>query len=390
MSDIKISREQARDFILRSQLLHGPKLKPGLKSVQKVMGHLKTIQVDCISVAGTNQEIALNSRIENFTPQLLDDFLYKSRLGFEYWLKALSIIPMEHRVYFRHKAKELEKHHKDFFREYKKETKEVLQAIEKSGPMTSTDFKSDKKHQGWWGPEERLVKRILENLWDSGKIMIHHRKSRMRYYDLTERIESVSDLKPTLNEYRRRAVLNMYSAMRLFTTKGGSSELWYGGRSFIRQAHQGLIDDGSIIPVEVENSKLQLFILKEDESEIFKTSKPDKTMRLIAPLDSMTWNRKLISDIFGFDCTFEVYKPKPKRIYGYYCPFILYGSELVGRCDIAKNPKESVMNVEAIFLEPGFKSSVDFTSKLKDSLDDYQRFLGMEKMKLPPLKAIKK
>jgi uncharacterized protein YcaQ len=390
MSEIKIAREQARDFLLRSQMLHGPKLKPGLESVRTVMDHLQTIQVDCISVAGTNQEIALNSRIENFTPHLLDDYLYKSRLGFEYWLKALSIIPMEHRIYFKHKTNELETHHRDFFLEYKKEAKEILKAIEKSGPMTSTDFKDDRKHGGWWGPQERLVKRILENLWDSGKVMIHHRKSRMRYYDLAERIEPVSDLKPSLEEYRRRAVLNMYSAMRLFTTKGGSSELWYGGRSFIRQAHQGLIDDGSIIPVEVEGSTLKLFILREDEAEIFKTSKPDKTIRLIAPLDSMTWNRKLISDIFGFDCTFEVYKPKPKRIYGYYCPFILYGSELVGRFDIAKNPKESVMNVESIFLEPGFKSDSDFTGKLKGELDDYRRFLGMDKMKLPQLKSVKR
>ena len=38
----------------------------------------------------------------------------------------------------------------------------------------------------------------------------------------------------------------------------------------------------------------------------------------IAPLDNMLWDRNLISVIFDFDYTWEVYVPKHKREYGYY------------------------------------------------------------------------
>jgi uncharacterized protein YcaQ len=107
-----------------------------------------------------------------------------------------------------------------------------------------------------------------------------------------------------------------------------------------------------------------------------------RNVRLIAPLDSITWDRKMVQDVFGFLPTFEVYKPPQTRTYGYYCVFVLYGNDFVGRCDIAKDRKASEMVLNSIHWEPGFKVSDDFLTTFSMEIIDYCRFLGMKHVRL--------
>jgi len=54
-------------------------------------------------------------------------------------------------------------------------------------------------------------------------------------------------------------------------------------------------------------------------------------MRILGPLDSLIWDRKLVEHAFGFEYIREVYKPADQRRWGYYvCP-ILHRGQLVGR-----------------------------------------------------------
>jgi hypothetical protein len=56
-------------------------------------------------------------------------------------------------------------------------------------------------------------------------------------------------------------------------------------------------------------------------------------MRILAPLDPLLWDRKLVRQVFEFDHVWEVYKPKATRRFGWYvCP-LLYRGHLVGRLE---------------------------------------------------------
>ncbi len=76
-------------------------------------------------------------------------------------------------------------------------------------------------------------------------------------------------------------------------------------------------------------------------------------MRILAPLDNMLWDRKLVKAIFDFDYKWEVYIPVPQRRYGYYVLPILYGDRLAGRLEPEKQEKGKPTVIKNIWWEEG-------------------------------------
>ena len=382
MAEIKLTKERVKEFLVRAQMLSGDKLPAGKKSVLKVLDELKAIQVDSIAVAGTNQEIALNSRIKSFVPDKLDQLLYDDRNAFEYWLKALCILPMDSYPYYQMNMKKENPWTGRFLKEYKKSCKDILLQIKKNGPMALSQFDDDRKVPGWWHAEARLVKWLLEALWNSGQVMIHHRKGRIRYFDLTERC--IPKNKPLRNfrTYQKKAVQDILSAQRLFDFRSVSGEVWSTLRDSRKVVQKEFLDRGIIVPLTIKGSDREYFILKKDIKLLDKKGSIAKKVRLIAPLDTITWDRKLVSDIFDFECTFEIYKPKKLRRYGYYCLFILYGKNFVGRLDISSEKKKGIMHVNSVHWEDGFKPGDEFLKSFADALTDHKRFMGLKTIEI--------
>jgi uncharacterized protein YcaQ len=57
------------------------------------------------------------------------------------------------------------------------------------------------------------------------------------------------------------------------------------------------------------------------------------------------WDRNRVKLLFDFDQILEIFKPFPKRIYGYYCLPILAGERLIGRFDLKADRKTGILNV---------------------------------------------
>jgi hypothetical protein len=76
----------------------------------------------------------------------------------------------------------------------------------------------------------------------------------------------------------------------------------------------------------------------------------DGRVRLLGPLDPLVWDRALVRAAFGFDYSWEVYRPPELRRFGWYvCP-LLRGDALVGRLDGAV--AEGALRVRAVWAEP--------------------------------------
>jgi len=383
-SPIRLTKREAREFLLRAHFLLGPKLPRGQKSILKVLDRLKAIQVDSINVAGTNQEIILNSRIKGFAPTDLDRVLYEDRLAFEYWFKCLCILPIESRPCHIHRMKRRRSQAKVFLDQHKRTVRSVISQIRKEGPLSPSDFDDDRRCRGGWNGSERLVKRILEVLWNAGELMIHHRKGRMRHYDLSERCSPKRNSRISKTESRRQIALDVCRAQRLFLPKGGTGMIWHAlGRMDRNAVRQRLIDEGVMLEVDVKGSDRRYAMLAEDLPLLEKAKPGKRIVRLLAPLDSLLWDRALIQDLFDFYCIFEVYKKKELRQFGYYCLPILYGTELVGRCDLAKDNANERLQVHSVHWEPGFKPSAAFIKEFAKALNDHARFTGMKEVSLP-------
>ena len=91
MTKITLSKQQARKFVLAHQFLLPPRQLKGKEGVLSLFEQLGCIQFDSISAAGRNPDLVLQSRVTDYTPQLLQELLYKDRQLMDGWDKLASI-----------------------------------------------------------------------------------------------------------------------------------------------------------------------------------------------------------------------------------------------------------------------------------------------------------
>lgn len=92
---------------------------------------------------------------------------------------------------------------------------------------------------------------------------------------------------------------------------------------------------------------------------------PEGPLRVLAPLDPLLWDRRLIAELFDFDYVWEIYKPEAERRWGYYvCP-LLRGERLVGRIEARRDG--STLRLTGLWWEPGARR--DDQAELGEALE---------------------
>jgi uncharacterized protein YcaQ len=157
---------------------------------------------------------------------------------------------------------------------------------------------------------------------------------------------------PSREEYERFMIQKYMKAYGLVDTRDwrfGWLPLQASQRKIIVEK---MVEDNELCPVKVEGVKHIYYVLKEqlpllENSGISMSEK----VHFIAPLDNLLWNRRMISEIFDFNYSWEVYKIPEKRIYGYYVMPILHGTRFIGRLDPKLDRQNKTMIVNSLLLE---------------------------------------
>jgi uncharacterized protein YcaQ len=194
----------------------------------------------------------------------------------------------------------------------------------------------------------------LNLLWECGKLMIHHVEGNRRYYDITERLlPSNIDVETSSREEYERFIIRKYMrAYGLVDTRH-----WRFGWLSLKASQRKhivkeMVENNELCSVKIDGVKHIYYVLQENTSllENSDTSASEKT-HLIAPLDNLLWNRRMISEIFDFNYSWEVYKTPNKRIYSYYAMPILYGTRFIGRLDPKLDRRNRKMIINSVILE---------------------------------------
>ncbi len=383
MKEINLTLDEAKRFILYKQGLLGEHRFIGKEGVLDFVRQAGCIQFDPIDVCGKNAELVLQSRVSGFTKKMLYELLYEDRKLLDNWDKNLSIIPVENWPNFK-RDRDWHFEHERSFEEIQEACEKIKTVIAEHGPVCSADLGMSEKVDWYW-TSTKLSRAALEHMYYRGELAIHHKKKSFKYYDLIERclpqkILKTADPYPDDFEHKKWRVLERIGSIGLLWNRPSDSWLGIGDLKADMRNHifDSLLENGKIVPVQVEGIKHVLYCLKGDAkiAEISKYSETEGKPRceFIAALDNMMWDRNLIKAIWNFDYKWEIYTPAAQRKYGYYVLPILYGENLIGRIEMVFDKKSKKLEVKNLWYEDGLKVTKKIEGAVASSIKRFEKF----------------
>ncbi|MFH1512569.1 MAG: crosslink repair DNA glycosylase YcaQ family protein [Bacillota bacterium] len=379
---IHLTNRQARQFLLLKQGLLGDYKFHEKQGALAYVRQAGCIQFDPVDACGKNAELTLQSRVRNFQKGMLHDLLYKDRALFDYPDKNLSILPVEDWPYFK-RFREISIQGGAKFRDLAALETEAKAYIREHGAVSSDDLPIDgnihwysRIHwSGNWEGDTNAARAVLEHLYATGELVIHHKKGTRKHYDLADRyippaLLVAPDPLPHEHAHRKWRVRRRIGAIGMLWNRGSDAWLGIWGMKAPQreQVFKELLDENSILELQVEGIGEPLYCLAGDAALIDAVTQNDPfrpRVEFIAPLDCMLWDRRLIRALFQFDYTWEIYTPPAKRQYGYYVLPVLYGDQFVGRIEAVSDAKAGVLRVKNVWYETGVRQ----TKKLDHAID---------------------
>jgi hypothetical protein len=389
MDKYRITKEQARRFLLIKQGLLGEYRFRGKEGVMEFVRQAGCVQFDPIDVCGKNAELVLQSRVEGFTKDMLYELLYEDRRLLDYFDKNLAIICTEDWKYFE-RIREANRNSGRGREEVDRVAENIKSIIAEKGPVCSKDLMMKEKVDWYWS-STNLSRAALETLYFRGELIIHHKKGTNKYYALAKdylppEVLQAPDPCPEELEHLKWRVLRRISAVGLLWNKPSDAWLyiWNLKAEERKEVFAALLKEKKILEIEVEGIKDTLYCLSEDEKLLEEVLRSEISFRgrteLIAALDSMLWDRKLIKAVFDFDYKWEIYTPAEQRKYGYYVLPLLSGERFIGRAELLCDRKADTLIVKNLWFEDGVKAGTKLKKELQRCFSRFQRFHGLKNL----------
>jgi uncharacterized protein len=378
---MEISKQQARRFLLVYQGLWSHEKYIGKSGIMDYMRKVGCIQYDPLNIVGHNPELVLQARVAGFRPHFLQELLYQDRQLIDGFDKVMSIYPVEDWPYFR-RWREASRNDTSQSAEMVNSVLDLVRKeIETRGPLCSLDLNLPEVVDWDWA-QSRLARAVLESMYFWGELVVHHRVHTRKYYDFAHRhlpskILQAPDPNPSDESYQDWYVHRRIGSVGLLWDRSG--EAWYIHSIKTKErkaALRRLLAQKKVFETQVTGINYP-FYLRSQYLPIFEDSqKEDKsqpTVRIIAPLDNLIWDRRMLKLIFDFEYTWEVYVPASKRRYGYYVLPILYDDRFIARFEPGFDKKTAVLTIKNWWWE----DEVEFTDQMKADLTDcIKRFMG--------------
>ena len=388
---LTLTNKQARQFILLKHGLLGAHKFIGKQGALEFVRQAGCIQFDPVDSCGKNAELTLQSRVKNFTKQPLSELLYTDRSLVDFPDKNLSIFPTEDWPYFQ-RYRQAAKDGGRNFPELEELEKQAIEYIRINGAVSSDDlpmqgsihWHSSIHWSGVWNGNTNAARAVLEQLYSTGVLIIHHKNGSRKYYDLADKylpaqlLDSPDPL-PDDFAHKKWRVLRRIGAVGLLWNRPSDAwlNIWDMKSPERIQIFKELLSEGKILAVQVEGISAELYYRAEDHpllETVLENRDYKPRCEFLAPLDCFLWDRKLIKALFDFEYSWEIYTPAPKRKYGFYVLPILYGDRFAGRIEAVCQSKTNVLLIKNIWYEDGVRQTKKLLSEIDKTLKRFARF----------------
>jgi uncharacterized protein YcaQ len=397
LEQINITNEHARRFLLTYQGLFPPYAKTAKKGVMDYIRRVNCIQFDPLNIVGRNPDLVLQSRIDDYKPEMLASLLYEDRKLIDGWDKMMSIYPVEDWPNFHRYRTAMRNHYGRENQPASAVLPQIRDELRQRGPLSSIDVTLDAKVNWHWGPT-RMARAAMESMYAWGELIVHHKVNTRKVYDFAANHISTELLTaddPFLSEedYHDWHISRRLGSVGIMWNRGSNTWLAiHGVKSKQRdQAIQRLLEKQEIREVKVDDMPYPLHI-RSSELELLETTRdgdsPTPQATFIAPLDNIMWGRNFINALFGFKYRWEVYVPAAKRVYGYYVLPILYGDRFIGRFEPGWEKKERTLIIKQWWWESGTEVDDSMKEALIVCMQRFLRFREAVSLQIDP-EAIK-
>jgi uncharacterized protein YcaQ len=397
MPSLTIGADHARRFLVSRHLLAPPRSLPAEPgSVLAAVERLGSLQFDPLEVPGArNHDLVLHARVAGYRREWCERWLYGSdRRLIELYNKSLNLLPMHELPHYRISWHRSQAHYDDgILKEQADVAQAILRRLKTDGPQSTAAFSEHGHAVDWWWAPTRASRAVMEALFVSGRIGIARRDGNRRFYDLIERLvpPELLKLRESEEDAMTHRLLSRFRAVGLTTPIGTQTEVMYSAGSTAERTRRTarLVDEGRLVPVEVDGLRHTRYVVAEEEPLLEATAQPGSlpppAASFLAPLDPLVWDRRMLRELFEFDYLWEVYVPERKRRWGYYVLPILFGDRFVGRIEPRLDRKAGTLAVVGIWFEPGFDpiETPGFLDALREALDAYRAFVGATKVTWP-------
>ncbi|NQY55767.1 MAG: winged helix-turn-helix domain-containing protein [Ilumatobacteraceae bacterium] len=347
----QLSLAQARRLALGAQGFTDsrPTGRVDRRHLRRVVDRMGLIQIDSVNVLVRSQELPLYARLGTHPRSLIPDATADGEL-FEYWVHEASHVPVELHPYLRW---HMNRDHRwggvnRLFESRHGFVDEVLQRIDREGPIVAGDLKQRRGPKGtWWDWDDGKI--ALEYLFHRGQLAAVRRPNDFaRVYDLADRVLPADVLAvPDVPEVEARKELLVRAARHHGVgTLEDLTDYHRQRNPPCRPLVPELVEDGRLVEAQVEGWDKPAYM----HPDAVIPRRVEATA-LLSPFDPVVWNRDRTERLFGFRYRIEIYVPKAKRKYGYYVLPILIGDGLAGRVDLKADRAEGVLRVLGLFAE---------------------------------------
>lgn len=357
MGPHRLSPVDARRVAVRAQLLDVPRPT----DLVSVVRRLTLLQIDPTAAVAPSADLVAWSRLgSSYRPEHLQAAVERDRTLFEHaaFIRPAEDVPL-------HLADAASRPHGAAAREWltvnDRFRRNVLELLEAAGPLRSRDLPDTSlvpwPSSGW--TNNRNVTQMLEIMSRRAEVAVSGRQGRERVWDLFGRVHpaAVTDLPEEeaerLRDERRLRALGIARATGTAMPHEPAT---------VGQAGEPAVVDG--VPGEWRVDPEQL-----GQPFTGRTA-------LLSPFDRLVHDRTRALELFDFEYTLEMYKPRAARRWGYFALPVLHGDRMVGKLDATADRRAGALVVHAIHEDVPFTATT--AEAVRSEIGDLAAWLGVD------------